>query len=54
MGWLRDWKRKRVLARHALDERMWHRVSVRLPFLAGLSEDEIRRLKEMALVFLSE
>jgi Mlc titration factor MtfA (ptsG expression regulator) len=54
MGWLRDWKRKRVLEKHALDERMWRRVSARLPFLAGLSEDEIRRLQEMAILFLAE
>ena len=54
MGWLRDWKRKRVLAQHALDERMWGRVSARLPFLAGLTDNEIRRLKEMALLFLAE
>src|SRR5258706_8812623 len=54
MGWLRDWKRRRILAHHALDGRMWRRVSAKLPFLAGLSEDEIRRLKEMAIVFLAE
>jgi Mlc titration factor MtfA (ptsG expression regulator) len=54
MGWLRDWKRKRVLARHSPDGRMWRRVCARLPFLAGLSADETRRLKEMAIVFLAE
>jgi len=54
MGWLRDWKRKRVLEKHALDDRMWRRVSARLPLLGGLSDDEIRRLKEMAIVFLAE
>ena len=54
MGWLRDWKRRRVLAQHALDDVMWRRVSARLPFLAGLSDDEIRRLKEMSLLFLAE
>ena len=54
MGWLRIWKRKRLLARHSLDDKMWRRVSARLPFLAGLSEEEIRRLKEMAIVFLAE
>ena len=54
MGWLRDWKRKRVLAQHTLDDRMWRRVSARLPFLAGLSEGEIGRLQEMAILFLSE
>ncbi len=33
---------------------MWRRVRRRLPFLAGLSADEERRLKEMAVVFLAE
>jgi len=54
MGWLRDWKRKRVLERHPLDESMWQRVRARLPFLDGLRPDEERRLKEMAIVFLAE
>ena len=54
MGWLRNWKRRRILERHALDETAWHRVSARLPFLAGLSADEERRLKQMAIVFLAE
>jgi Mlc titration factor MtfA (ptsG expression regulator) len=54
MGWLRDWKRKRVLERHALDERMWQRALARLPFLAGLSQDESARLKALAIVFLAE
>jgi MtfA peptidase len=54
MGWLRDWKRKRVLARHTLDDRMWRRVCARLPFLVGLSEEKTGRLKEMAIVFLAE
>ncbi len=54
MGWLRDWKRKRLLERHALDERMWQRTRARLPFLAGLSPDETARLQQLALVFLAE
>ena len=33
---------------------MWRRVRRRLPFLAGLSADEERRLKEMAVLFLAE
>ena len=33
---------------------MWRRALVRLRFLAGLSADEQRRLKEMAVVFLAE
>jgi len=54
MGWLRNWKRRRILERHPLDETAWRRARARLPFLAGLSADEERRLKEMAIVFLAE
>ncbi len=54
MGWLRSWRRRRILKRHALDERLWRRVSARLPFLAGLSRNDERRLKDMAIVFLAE
>lgn len=54
MSWLREWRRRRVLARHAPDDRQWRRVRARLPFLAGLTADEERRLKDMAVVFLAE
>ena len=35
MGWLRDWKRKRVLARHSVDDALWDKAAGSLPFLAG-------------------
>jgi len=54
MGWLRDWKRKRILGRHRIDDAMWRRAKKQLPFLHGLSADEERRLKEFAVVFLAE
>ena len=54
MGWLKSWRRKRILARHRIDERMWARALRHLPFLGGLSQDEQRRLCEMAVVFLAE
>jgi Mlc titration factor MtfA (ptsG expression regulator) len=54
MGWLLDWKRKRVLARHSIDDALWRRAQRHLPFLAGLSADEERRLKELAVLFLAE
>jgi len=54
MGWLRDWKRKRVLARHGIDDALWRRALRYLPFLRGLSRDEERRLRELAIVFLAE
>jgi hypothetical protein len=54
MGWLKSLYRKRVLARHSIDERMWARARRHLPFLAGLSDDEAKRLQDMAVIFLAE
>ncbi len=54
MGWLRDWKRKRILGRHRIDDALWRRAMTRLPFLAGLSSTAERRLREFAVVFLAE
>jgi len=54
MGWIRDWKRRRVLARHAIDDALWRGVTGGLRFLAHLDEAETRRLRELALLFLAE
>ena len=54
MGWLRDWKRKRILARHRIDDALWGRAQKHLPFLRGLSGDEERRLREFAVLLLAE
>jgi len=54
MGWIRDWKRRRVLARHRIDEALWRRALRHLPFLRGLSAGEERRLRELAVLFLAE
>jgi Mlc titration factor MtfA (ptsG expression regulator) len=54
MGWLTDWKRTRVLAKHRVDDALWRQVAGALPFLDGLSEEEMRRLRDLALLFLSE
>ena len=54
MGWLRDWKRKRVLDRHAVDDALWEKVAGSLPFLAGLTDGEAARLKDLAVLFLAE
>ena len=54
MGWLRDWKRKRILKRHRIDDALWRRAQGHLPFLRGLSADEARRLRELAVLFLAE
>jgi Mlc titration factor MtfA (ptsG expression regulator) len=54
MGWLADWKRKRVLRRYRMDEALWSKVLHRLPFLAALSAAEQEKLKAMVLLFLAE
>jgi Mlc titration factor MtfA (ptsG expression regulator) len=54
VGWLRDWKRKRVLANHSIDDASWRKVAKLLPFLKNLPEPETRKLKDLALLFLSE
>jgi len=54
MGWLKNWRRRRVLARHGIDEPLWRAVAASLPFLRGLSADEARRLRRLALLFLAE
>jgi Mlc titration factor MtfA (ptsG expression regulator) len=54
MGWLTDWKRKRVLRRYRMDEGLWKKVLRRLPFLAALSATQQEKLKSMVLLFLAE
>jgi Mlc titration factor MtfA (ptsG expression regulator) len=49
MGWLTDWRRRRVLRRHAMDEPLWRKTLARLPFLPRSP-----KLKELALLFLAE
>ena len=45
MGWLTDWRRRRVLRKHRIDEALWPR----LPFLPPA-----QKLKDLTLLFLAE
>ena len=54
MGFLRDWRRKRVLKSARIDEALWARVASKLSFLRGLSDEETTRLKQLVVVFLAE
>ena len=54
MGWIRNWKRKRVLEKHAVDDALWRRVAAALPFISGLCAAETQRLKDLAVLFLAE
>jgi Mlc titration factor MtfA (ptsG expression regulator) len=51
MGWLTDWKRKRVLKRHRMDERLWNAVAREFDFLR---KNENQKLKDLVLLFLAE
>jgi len=54
MKWWTQWKRGRVLRRHAIDDRLWHRTVFGLPFLGELERDDGARLRELTLLFLAE
>ena len=49
MGWLTDWRRRRVLRRHRIDDALWERATKRLEFLPRTP-----KLRELALLFLAE
>ena len=49
MGWLTNWRRRRVLRRHHIDDALWRKATHRLAFLP-----QTPKLRELALLFLSE
>ena len=51
MGWLTDWRRKRVLEKHRMDDAVWNAVTRDFPFV---KRNESDKLKQLALLFLAE
>ena len=49
MGWLTDWRRRRVLRNHRIDDALWHAATAPLEFLP-----QSAKLRELALLFLAE
>jgi Mlc titration factor MtfA (ptsG expression regulator) len=49
MGWLTNWRRQRVLARHRIDNALWARATQGLSFLPATP-----KLRELVLLFLAE
>jgi len=49
MGWLADWRRRRVLQKHRIDDALWHRATAQLGFVP-----KNPKLRELALLFLAE
>ena len=54
MGWLRDWRRRRVLRHASLDDALWDATLGRYEFLQVLSAAERGRLRDRVLLFLDE
>ena len=54
MGWLRDWRRRRVLAHARLDTRLWLETLERYEFLRMLSRQERLQLRDHVILFLRD
>lgn len=54
MGIFTNWRRQRILKRHAIPLSAWRQIVAGLPLLAGLSVAEMERLRELATLFLHE
>jgi MtfA peptidase len=54
MGWIRTWRRRRVLRKHSIEDGLWRAAITPFPFLEQLNEAEQAKLKALALLFLAE
>ena len=54
MGFLRDWRRKRIAAKADIDPSLWEAVTGGLPFLRGMEAAELERLRRLSVLFLHE
>jgi MtfA peptidase len=50
----RSWRRRRVLATHALPDELWDKAVGMLPFLAHYRDDEMQALRDRAVLFLQD
>lgn len=51
---LRNWRRRRILARATVDQALWDRVVTRFSFAMRLDAGEQARLRDLAILFLHE
>jgi Mlc titration factor MtfA (ptsG expression regulator) len=49
MGWLTNWRRKRVLAKHRVEDALWHEATAGLSFIP-----KSEKLRQLVLLFLAE
>jgi Mlc titration factor MtfA (ptsG expression regulator) len=53
-GFIRQWLNRRVINRSTITPNEWKRAFAALPLLKGLGEDELQRLKELAILLMHE
>jgi MtfA peptidase len=53
-GLIKNWRRRRVLARRAIPDELWTSAVAAVPALSRLGGAELERLRTLALLFLSE
>ncbi|MDB5808296.1 MAG: hypothetical protein JWN94_418 [Betaproteobacteria bacterium] len=51
---IRRWRRQRIIERAPVDPALWKNTLERLPFLGGLTADELERLRETVILFLHD
>jgi MtfA peptidase len=49
MGWISEWRRRRVLEKHSIDDALWRRATAGLSFLPASP-----KLRDLVLLFLAE
>jgi Mlc titration factor MtfA (ptsG expression regulator) len=49
MGWLTNWRRRRVLAKHRVEDALWHEATAGLSFIP-----KSEKLRQLVLLFLAE
>jgi hypothetical protein len=54
MGWLTDWRRRRVLKKHRIDDALWQAAIAGLGFMKNFPAPRIDRLRSLSLLFLAE
>jgi hypothetical protein len=54
MGWLANWRRRRVLEKHRLDEALWRSATGGFGFIQSLSKPETEKLQQLVILFLAE
>jgi Mlc titration factor MtfA (ptsG expression regulator) len=54
LGWLKEWRRRRILDNARIDDGLWRQTVAALPLLQGLTGEEQARLREVAILFLHE